>query len=200
MDQIQLQGSKVLELFLSKETRETYQEALTLTGTLLKELAQLIWLTISSAFVFGAWVGDASMKTGNGLRGWIEQQQNPSLVPAEDKMPLAEKGKDLLATGRTGLDNLLNNARGQLGLEPVEPAPVRQPSVKKAAPAAASPTPADVKPQASSFSAPSSPPAKPAPTQRTPSAGTPSMSEITADAEEVSREPDSGDWPPQEVD
>jgi len=215
MDQIQLQASKLWDLLFSDETGETYQKTLNLTGTILKETAQLIWLIICSVFVFGAWFGDASMKTGNGLRGWIEQQGDPSLAPAKDKTPLAETGKNLLETGRTGLDNLLNTAREQLGLDPVEPAPVRKPFVKKAtpaptasaSPAPASPTPAAEKtqaPSAPSVSAPAPTPSKPAPastpTQSTPSAGMSPTSEITKDAEEISREPDSGDWPPQEVD
>jgi len=195
MDQIQLQASKLWDLLFSDETSETYQSALNLTGNILKEAAQLIWLIICSVFVFGAWFGDASMKTGNGLRSWIEQQQNPSLAPAEDKVPLTETGKNILASGRSGLDNFLNTAREQLGLDPVEPAPVRKPPSKKAvstpAPAAPAKTePAAEKPKASSFTAP---PTKSASSPSASSAGMP-------DAEEISREPDSGDWPPQDID
>lgn len=190
MDQIQLQASKLWDLLFSDETGETYQKTLNLTGTILKESAQLIWLIICSVFVFSAWFGDASMKTGNSVRGWIEQQQNPSLAPAEDKTPLVETGKTLLATGRTGLDKLLNTAREQLGLEPVEPAPVRKPSVKAAPPAPAAPV--VEKAQPASVSTPSPAPVTSAPVAK--------ESDITPDATEVSREPDSGDWPPQEVD
>ena len=191
MDQIQLQASKLWDLIFSEETGETYQKTLSLTGTILKESALLIWLIICSVF------GDASMKTGNGLRTWIERQNNPSLAPAEDKKPLAETGKALLANGRSGFDNFLNTAREQLGLEPVEPTPMRKPSFKAAAskPAAA---PAAAKPKASSVPSPA--PATSAPAQSAPSAATSPTSEVIAEEEEISREPDSGDWPPQELD
>ncbi len=211
MDQIQVQASKLWDLLFSEETGETYQKTLNLTGTILKESAQLIWLIICSVFVFGAWFGDASMRTGSTLRSWIEQQNNPSLASAEDKTPLAEKGKNLLETGRTGLDNLLNNAREQLGLEPVDPAPVRKLSVNtgssasstQGTPASSAPTliaPAAEKPD-SSLSSPSEPePSASESSEPTPSAGMSPAAEITTDATEISREPDSGDWPPTEID
>lgn len=204
MDQIQLQASKLWDLIFSEETGETYQKTLNLTGTILKESAQLIWLIICSVFVFGAWFGDASMKTGNGLRTWIDRQNNPSLAPAEDKKPLAETGKALLANGRSGFDNFLNTAREQLGLDPVEPTPVRKPSFKAAASKPAAAAPAAAKPKASSAPSPalatSAPAAKSAPVQSAPSATTSPTSEVIAEEEEISREPDSGDWPPQELD
>ncbi|MEM9949335.1 MAG: hypothetical protein AAF810_25155 [Cyanobacteria bacterium P01_D01_bin.36] len=203
MDQIQLQASKLWDLLFSEDTSETYQNALNLTGSILKESAQLIWLVICSVFVFGAWFGDASMKTGNSLRGWIEAQQNPSLAPAEEKPDLAETGRNLLATGRSSFDNFLNTAREQLGLEPVEPAPVKTPAVKKvaAAPATTAPEKAASAAESPKASAPSSAPAQSSsPSQNAPSAGMSPASEITKDVEEISREPDSGDWPPQDID
>ncbi|MEL7334222.1 MAG: hypothetical protein AAFN12_18390 [Cyanobacteria bacterium J06560_2] len=209
MDQIQIQASKLLDLIFAEETGETYQKTLNLTGTILKESAQLIWLTICSVFVFGAWVADTSMKTGNGLRGWIEDQTNPSA--AADKKPIAETGKDLLETGKTGAVYLLNQAREQLGLEPTQSLPVKKAQPAKAAPAAATPPASaapspSAAPKASSPSAPTaSSPVTPSSSQSSSSASGPSSpapsTPFSGDStEEISRESDDGGWPPQETD
>ncbi|MEL7227923.1 MAG: hypothetical protein AAGL17_24605, partial [Cyanobacteria bacterium J06576_12] len=157
MDQIQLQASKLWDLLFSEDTAETYQNTLNLTGKIIKEAAQLIWLIICSVFVFGAWVGDTSMKTGNDVRTWLDQQNNPE-SSAVEKKPIAETGKELIATGRSGVDYLLNQAREQLGLEPVEPAPVRKPSMPKAVKTAAAPKPSTPAPASTSQATTSSQP------------------------------------------
>ncbi len=200
MDQIQLQASKLSELLFAEETAVTYQKTLNLTGTLLKETAQLIWLIICSAFVFGAWVGDASMKLGSNLRNWIDQKSSPSLASAEKK-PLAETGKSLLDQGKTAADYLLNQAREQLGLDPIDPAPAK---IAPAKAASSAPTSSVSSPAPASTPKPT-PPARPSVNPGAkPSASAPtrdaSISQQAADRpvpnEEVSHEPDDGGWPP----
>ena len=121
MDRIQTQASKIWDLLFADETAATYQKALNLTGTLLTELAQLVWLIICSVFVFGAWVGDASMKAGQSIREWVDRQSSGAVKPASKKSVTAA-GKSLLETGRDGAAYLLAQAREQLGLESAPPA------------------------------------------------------------------------------
>jgi hypothetical protein len=153
MDRIQIQASKVWDLLFDDETANTYQNALNLTGTLIKESALLIWLVICSFFVFGAWFSETSMKTGKSLRDWIDQLGNES-GPTADQKPIAETGKSLLETGRTGVSYLINQAREQLGLEPslIETKPAVKPAAKPAS------TPVSAAPSAP---APSTPPTQP---------------------------------------
>lgn len=202
MDLIQKQASELWELIFSEETGNTYQEALNLTGNIIKETAQLLWLIICSVFVFGAWLGDTSMNAGNSVRSWIDNQGNPAV--AAEKKPIAETGKSLLETGRSGIAYLLDQARDQLGLEPAPPAPVRKaPSPKPAATPAESAsesfTAADV--STPTPSAGISPDPKPSAGTPTPGASvSKSPASTPADDVEVSRESDDGGWPPQEVD
>ncbi len=139
MDRIQIQASKLWDLLFADETAETYQNTLNLTGTLIKESAQLIWLIICSVFVFGAWFSDTSVKTGKGIRTWIDQQG--SETASADQTSLADTSKSLLDTGRTGISYLLNQAREQLGIESEEkPAEIKS----SPSPSASAPTPAPV--------------------------------------------------------
>lgn len=152
MDRIQLQASKLWDLLFSEDTASTYQNALNLTGTILKESAQLIWLVICSVFVFGAWVGDTSVKTGQGIRTWVDKQGSEESTP--DPAAMADKSKALLESGRKTVANLLNQAREQLGMEAAAPAQIKpaasQPATTKPAakaPVTAAPA-AAVKPAA----------------------------------------------------
>ncbi|MEL6159646.1 MAG: hypothetical protein AAFR18_10535 [Cyanobacteria bacterium J06627_32] len=208
MDRIQLQASKLWDLLFSDETAETYQTALNLTGTILKESAQLIWLIICSVFVFGAWFGDASVKTGNSLRTWIDEQGSPSVAAAGDTTSVADKGKSLLDSGRQGAAYLLAQAREQLGLEALPATPAKkktkstgsQPPGSNASDSKAS----DLKPAASESVVAS----KPVDETKTPSARSeavvasePVSAAKAAGAEDaVSRETTDDGWPPQSDD
>ena len=64
MDRIQTQASELWDLLFAKETANTYQSALSLTGDILKESAQLVWLVICSFFVFGAWFRSEERRVG----------------------------------------------------------------------------------------------------------------------------------------
>ncbi|MGB3766865.1 MAG: hypothetical protein WA947_09925 [Phormidesmis sp.] len=121
MDRIQTQASELWDLLFAKETANTYQSALSLTGDILKESAQLVWLVICSFFVFGAWFGDASVKTGKGVRDWIDQKDVS--VPSSAAAPeiAAQKSKSLLDTGRESIAAALSKAREELGLDPNAP-------------------------------------------------------------------------------
>ncbi|MBE9063325.1 hypothetical protein [cf. Phormidesmis sp. LEGE 11477] len=153
MDRIQEQASDLWALLFEEETAETYQAALNLTGKILTNTAQLLWLIICSVFVFGAWFSDASVKAGNNIRLWLDRQTSDDTTTQASK-PVSETGKDMLDTSRTAIIKLLNRAREELGLE-AEPLPI--PTQKSVAPAATS-SPAE-ETAASHSSAPSSSPA-----------------------------------------
>lgn len=127
MDSIQIQASKLWNLLFADETAATYQNTLNLTGTILKEIAQLIWLIICSAFVFGAWFADTSVRSGKSIRDWLDRKIDPDSVPTDQK-EIAETSKSLLDTGRVGIANLLNQAREQLNIDPQE-----MPSIERTA-------------------------------------------------------------------
>ncbi|MEO1445141.1 MAG: hypothetical protein AAFV46_02695 [Cyanobacteria bacterium J06635_11] len=173
MDSIQVQASKLWDLIFSDETADTYQKTLNLTGTILKESAQLIWLIICSVFVFGAWFSDTSVKTGKGIRDWVDTQSSGGT--AEEGKPIAETSKELLEKGRTGVTYLLNQAREQLGLEAMEAPPAKPAAAKKKAPAAAAKPVAETKAATPAAAKPAAAPvdAKPA----------------AAPSEEITREP-----------
>lgn len=213
MDSIQVQASKLWDLLFAKETAETYQNTLNLTGTILKETAQLIWLIICSAFVFGAWFSDTTVRSGKSIRDWVDQKANPSAAPT-DQTSIVDTGKSLLDTGRVGIAKLLNQAREQLGIAPEE-----LPAVERTI-QAVKPTPEPAK-----ASAPAPAPAdKPAPTPATQpptvtpfdkgagtqSSGNPGSQTVGSSrgagsspgfsgerAAEVSKEEASDEWPPQ---
>ena len=121
MDRIQTQASKLWDILFDEETAQTYQNALSLTGDILKESAQLIWLVLCSFFVFGAWFGDASMKTGKGVRDWVDKKDAILPNPDTPKVSASQKGKSLLESSRESAANLLAKAREELGLDPNAP-------------------------------------------------------------------------------
>ncbi len=192
MDRIQAQSSKLWDLLFSNETAATYQESLNLTGTILTELAQLIWLVICSVFVFGAWFGDASVRTGQGIRSWIERQSSGA-SSATDVKPVAA-GKSLLDTGRSGAAYLLAQARQQLGLDPN---PATNSAIGPASSNAAAST--NIPPQ------PAPPELNKAVASPEPSAGYGSANPPASAVEETSSasaetSAEEEEWPPQEED
>lgn len=216
MDRIQAQASKLWDLLFDEDTGTTYQAALNLTGTILKEFAQLIWLTLISVFVFGAWFSDVTVKTGKGIRDWVDNRDTD--VPAvTDGKSAGEASKDLLEKGRVTVSQLLNQAREQLGLEAqeitAEPS-VTKPSITGSSATESSTTNSSVSattPATTSNQAPSSTATqKPAEgsiaaaTQR-PTASAPATSQsaqpakpasATGSVESTSEDVES-DWPPQ---
>ncbi len=210
MDRIQKQASDLWELLFDEETAQIYQSALNLTGKILLDIAQLIWLSICSVFVFAAWFSDASVKAGNSIRAWVDQQTGDT-APAGESKPLSEKGKDLLDASRVTTVKLLNKAREELGLE-AEPLP--KPTAEKTAkplPAPSSaPTasPATLSPETSktTVTKTTAPPTAPKPKTSAPQpteASASSTKEVTGDMDEdtdFDEETEDESWPPQGVD
>ncbi|MEM6448823.1 MAG: hypothetical protein AAF703_00765 [Cyanobacteria bacterium P01_D01_bin.105] len=194
MDRIQLQASKLWDLLFDDETAETYQKTLNLTGTILKEFAQLIWLTLISVFVFGAWFSDTSVKAGKRIRDWLDSQG--SGTSTDDAKPIGETSKELLDKGLVSVNQLLNQARAQLGLAPQE-ITVKPANPPAANPPAAKPAPAAQKPPVSTQSVASK---AEKPSVVSDVSSDTSKSAVTDSVLETSREEEDNDWPPQEAD
>lgn len=206
MDRIQKQASELWELLFTEETAETYQSALNLTGKILTDLAQLIWLTICSVFVFAAWFSDAAIKAGSGIRAWVDQQTGDTATATKSKS-LSEKGKDLLDNSRVATVKLLNQARGELGLEaeplptPTTQATTAPETAKLSAPAA---SPAAIAPSAPKPTTPAETPTlKTTTTPKTTMISATSTEDIADDTVEdtdLDEENEDESWPPQTAD
>ncbi|MEM8504228.1 MAG: hypothetical protein AAF716_13875 [Cyanobacteria bacterium P01_D01_bin.1] len=206
MDRIQKQASDLWALLFDEETAETYQSALNLTGKILTDTAQLLWLIICSVFVFGAWFSDASVKAGNSIRTWVDQQA--SSPPAGESKPLSETGKDMLDSSRIAIVKLLNRAREELGLEAE---PISESPAKKVTMPTPSAAPTEKTDSASSVavSSPSAPKTSPVALSSTTPTTTPKSTMVSASStEDLSDDVDDEDddeteiesWPPQTAD
>lgn len=198
MDRIQVQASKLWDLLFDDETAATYQKTLNLTGTILKEFAQLIWLTLISVFVFGAWFSDTSVKAGKSIRDWVDNKGSDLLIA--DGKPAGETSQDLLEKGRISINELLNQAREQLGLEPQE---IKLKSAAKPSNSAIKPanTPtAKAAPMDAQKPPVSAQPSAAAAQVSKPSAAPTTASAAASSTSETSREEVDSDWPPQEAD
>ncbi len=117
MDRVKSQAAVVSQLLFDPKTAGAYKDVLTLTGTIIKEVALLAWLLICSIFVFGAWFSDTAISSGQNARNWWQSQQ----VEAEDgNQAAAATGQALLDVSKNGAYFLLDKAREQLGLDAME--------------------------------------------------------------------------------
>ncbi|MCU0548634.1 MAG: hypothetical protein MUC48_04730 [Leptolyngbya sp. Prado105] len=137
MEKIQAQFAKLLKLLTASETYGTYQSALTMTWTILRETALLGWLVICLVLVVSDWFWKVSVGAGRTTREWFNQLEGSSEQIA------SETGKALLNAGKSSLGYTLNQARAQLGfemppepvkVEPVKVEPVKVEPVKKPEP------------------------------------------------------------------
>lgn len=141
MERIQAQANKLWQIISSPSTAKTYQQALALTWSLLKETGQLLWLVLCLGLVAGDWFWKKSYKAGQDTRVWIDTLQTKATTPdpeneAADKATsaanfLSETGKSLLSAGQNSVTLALNTAKAQLGMEikapPAKPASVATP-------------------------------------------------------------------------
>ncbi|MEA5463035.1 hypothetical protein [Leptothoe sp. PORK10 BA2] len=118
MDRVKSQAAVVSQLLFDPKTAGAYKDVLTLTGTIVKEVALLAWLLICSIFVFGAWFSDTAISSGQNARKWWQSQQ---LEAADGNQAAAATGQALLDVSKNGAYFLLNKAREQLGLDQLEP-------------------------------------------------------------------------------
>ncbi|MGD1948472.1 MAG: hypothetical protein ACFB14_02360 [Leptolyngbyaceae cyanobacterium] len=144
MDRVKSQAAVVSQLLFDPKTASAYKHVLTLTGTIIKEVALLAWLLICSVLVFGAWFGETAIGAGRTARAWWQTQQTET---TDGNQAAAATGQAFLDVSQSGANFLVDKAREQLGLEkadrPVKETlaasvkPEPQPIAKKSAPATA---------------------------------------------------------------
>ncbi|MFG6097608.1 hypothetical protein D0962_10750 [Leptolyngbyaceae cyanobacterium CCMR0082] len=117
MDRVKSQAAVVSQLLFDPKTADTYKSVFVLTGTIIKELALLVWLIICSVFVFFAWFGDIALNSGQKMRAWWDTQQ---AEPVDGNQAAAATGQAFLEVSQNGANFLLDKAREQLGLEKIE--------------------------------------------------------------------------------
>jgi hypothetical protein len=139
VDKIKNQASKVSELVFAGDTGATYKRAVTLTWDILRETGILLWLVICLVFVGAEWFWKVSIKLGRQSRDWYEGLQEPS---HQEPKSATEIGQSALTALTTGTENLVYQAKKQLGIdaEPPAPKPIT-PKVKPAQTPAPAPTP-----------------------------------------------------------
>ncbi|UBF26151.1 hypothetical protein K9N68_32280 [Kovacikia minuta CCNUW1] len=130
--QIQTQADKLLKIVTDQSTAATYQQALAVTWTILKETGYLLWLVVCLGLVFGDWVWKTGYRTGWNFRGWLNSFEQPSA----DQV-LSETGKSILEVGKSTAANAIAAAKEQLGIEnkPEPPLVASPPRPPKPAPA-----------------------------------------------------------------
>jgi hypothetical protein len=132
----------------SEETLNTYQSALQVTWNILRETAKTLWLFLCLGLVFFDWFRDTATGLGRQLRQWFDTLPEPKVEHAWTEVVDWSK-----TVGQTGTTRLLNQARAQIGVAPVQRAPQPVISSTAAAPKpVAVPEAAPVKPAAAPVS------------------------------------------------
>lgn len=126
MNKIQMQIAHVWHLLFSQETAATYQKALQLTWEIIKESGKLLWLFACLFLVIFAWGMNTSVKTGQSLRSWYDEIEEPRANHF-----MNEAGKALMLAGSTGANLAVSQAKNQLGIiEEKEPETIEVLAVK----------------------------------------------------------------------
>ena len=130
MDKIKQQSNRVGELIFSADTGATYKKTLTLTWNILRETGILLWLVVCLVFVGAEWFWKTSISLGLKARTWYEEAKEPK--DAEPKSA-SEIGQSMMSALGTGTENLLYQAKQQLGIEahPPEPTPPKPQAIAK---------------------------------------------------------------------
>ena len=99
----------------SEETLNTYQSALQVTWNILRETAKTLWLFLCLGLVFFDWFRDTATGLGQQLRRWFDALPEPKVEHAWTEVVEWSK-----SVGQTGTTRLLNQAREQIGVAPVQ--------------------------------------------------------------------------------
>jgi len=120
VERIKNQANKVSELVFSADTGATYKKTFTLTWDILRETGLLLWLVICLVFVGGEWFWKNSISLGRRARDWYNDFQAPS---AEEPKSATAMGQSALTAISASTENLLYQAKKQLGIDAAPPAP-----------------------------------------------------------------------------
>lgn len=125
-NQISSQATKVWQIISAPDTATTYQQALSVTWTILREAAILVWLVLCLVLVAFDWFWTNSIYAGRRARLWVE-----SFDQQDTNQMASEAGKALVTTSKNSLAFAISQARERLGLpekqEPVLPVVEKRP-------------------------------------------------------------------------
>ncbi|MBF2003871.1 MAG: hypothetical protein IGS38_24520 [Synechococcales cyanobacterium M58_A2018_015] len=112
---ISTQAHKLWQLLSAPSTASAYGQALSVTWTILKETALLLWLVLCLVLVAFDWFWHRSIAAGQRTRAWVDS------LSAQDTNQMASRmGQGILAASQTSLQRLVAQARTQLNL-PAQP-------------------------------------------------------------------------------
>lgn len=125
LDQVNLWWKTVSD----KESLNTYQKTIQTTWNILRETAKLAWLFLCLGLVLVTWIWTSSKESSQQIKTWYEGIEEP-----KSEHIWAEAGQFLLSTGRSTANQVMTQAREQLGLPVTEARPIAK--TVAAAPAA----------------------------------------------------------------
>ncbi len=135
LDQVNLWWKTVSD----KDSLNTYQKTVQTTWNILRETAKLVWLFLCLGLILVTWIWTSSKESGQQLKTWYEGIKEP-----KSEHIWAEASQFLMSTSRTTAEQVLAQAREQLGLPVSEARPMAK---SVAAAPAAKPTAAPVAPE-----------------------------------------------------
>ncbi|MGB0560690.1 MAG: hypothetical protein ACPGVO_02665 [Spirulinaceae cyanobacterium] len=124
MSKLKQQFQTVNQLLFSPETGQTYRQALGLTGQLLREIAQLVWLVLCFMFLITFWGGRYAGQASYNLRQWygnLDAQQRQNIVGSLVGSVQAAIGGEA-TPGESSGRSLIELAKSQLGITQDPPA------------------------------------------------------------------------------
>jgi hypothetical protein len=132
--QLSQQTTELWKTLSAPQTLETYKNTISLTWQIFQRLGQTLWLALCFTLVATDWLANTAITTGKASRTWLEHLQH-----RKPENLASETGQQLLHVGKTGLSQVIANARQQLGL-PEKPAAIAAPTPDLAGPSQPDPT------------------------------------------------------------
>jgi hypothetical protein len=112
--QLKGQANQWWQAVTDQKTFNTYQETIQTTWKILQETVKLSWLILCLALVLAGWLWRGSFSSGQQLKTWIDALEEPKANAVWIDVKDYVLGKTQILTTQ-----LLNQARGQLGLSPI---------------------------------------------------------------------------------
>ncbi|NEO85316.1 MAG: hypothetical protein F6J87_13865 [Spirulina sp. SIO3F2] len=124
MSKLKQQFKTVNQLLFSPETGQTYRQAVQLSGKILREFAQLIWLVLCFMLLISFWGGRYAGQASYNLRQWytnLDSQERQDLLSVVwgSLQALVVGNPD---SGETSSGSLIDLAKSQLGITQDPPA------------------------------------------------------------------------------
>lgn len=123
MNKLKTQFATVSELLFSGETRQTYAQAFSLTGSIIKETLTLFWMVFCLVFLIFVWGWQYAQQIGRNVKVWYHNQER------HDSEHLFQQfSHAFLEAGTSGTTFAITQAKEQLGIQnDPKPIPAIQP-------------------------------------------------------------------------